>query len=242
MWVTVGPTCCAKLGRNVIDIKHVMTHFSTRNMPALAHKIGKWNVSFHPEIAHPIYQGLFSFVPTAVPFSIYRRVTNRPSLANNATIKNPLLVRLSDHTLYPHFLVTCPSQPFRTQRSSLGLIRMHFHPLSGKSARPRQRFIMAKSCPRYVVAPITSTASRSNRTQANEKCPVCGHLEAFYEEKQVRSPKVLRTPVLTPWTDAQRRRRIHDSLYGMSLSRTPHFFPSHPFQCVSCSHGWRINN
>ncbi|KAH7910021.1 hypothetical protein BJ138DRAFT_1173402 [Hygrophoropsis aurantiaca] len=45
--------------------------------------------------------------------------------------------------------------------------------------------------------------------KVSEKCPVCGHLEAFYEEKQMRSADEGSTILYT---------------------------------CVSCKHGWRVNN
>ncbi|KAF8555893.1 DNA-directed RNA polymerase I kDa polypeptide [Imleria badia] len=45
--------------------------------------------------------------------------------------------------------------------------------------------------------------------KVTEKCPACGHLEAFYEEKQMRSADEGSTILYT---------------------------------CVSCKHGWRINN
>ncbi|KAH7920498.1 DNA-directed RNA polymerase I kDa polypeptide [Leucogyrophana mollusca] len=45
--------------------------------------------------------------------------------------------------------------------------------------------------------------------KVSEKCPACGHLEAFYEEKQMRSADEGSTILYT---------------------------------CVSCKHGWRINN
>ncbi|KAG1908700.1 uncharacterized protein F5891DRAFT_24520 [Suillus fuscotomentosus] len=45
--------------------------------------------------------------------------------------------------------------------------------------------------------------------KVSEKCPACGHLEAFYEEKQMRSADEGSTILYT---------------------------------CVSCKHGWRVNN
>ncbi|KAF8839902.1 DNA-directed RNA polymerase I kDa polypeptide [Paxillus ammoniavirescens] len=45
--------------------------------------------------------------------------------------------------------------------------------------------------------------------KVSEKCPACGHLEAYYEEKQMRSADEGSTILYT---------------------------------CVSCKHGWRINN
>ncbi|KAG2142708.1 transcription factor S-II-domain-containing protein [Suillus cothurnatus] len=45
--------------------------------------------------------------------------------------------------------------------------------------------------------------------KVSEKCPACGHLEAYYEEKQMRSADEGSTILYT---------------------------------CVSCKHGWRVNN
>ncbi|KAG1857099.1 hypothetical protein F4604DRAFT_1894165 [Suillus subluteus] len=53
--------------------------------------------------------------------------------------------------------------------------------------------------------------------KVSEKCPACGHLEAYYEEKQARK----------------------------TYAHPPHFVDpvsSIVVQCVSCKHGWRVNN
>lgn len=65
-------------------------------MPALAHKIGRLLSSGDVAIIDHRYQGLYSFVPTAGPFSLCHRVTSRPLLANNAIMRNLHLVRLID--------------------------------------------------------------------------------------------------------------------------------------------------
>lgn len=99
----VGPSCCSRSGKDVIDVMHVMlyqrmwVHFDTPHaMPA--HKIGTLTV-LRPLLpsTNGYLQGLCSFVPTAVPFSTYHAVTNRQSLANSVTTKNPPLVCLSSH-------------------------------------------------------------------------------------------------------------------------------------------------
>lgn len=45
--------------------------------------------------------------------------------------------------------------------------------------------------------------------KVTEKCPACGYMEAYYEEKQMRSADEGSTILYT---------------------------------CVSCKHGWRVNN
>ncbi|KAI9454722.1 hypothetical protein HD554DRAFT_2149904 [Boletus coccyginus] len=73
----------------------------------------------------------------------------------------------------------------------------HSHPDAFPSALRQKRKTQTKIHQGKVLPKVT------------EKCPACGHHEAFYEEKQMRSADEGSTILYT---------------------------------CVSCKHGWRINN
>ncbi|KAI6107362.1 hypothetical protein EDD16DRAFT_1887102 [Pisolithus croceorrhizus] len=57
--------------------------------------------------------------------------------------------------------------------------------------------------------------------KVSEKCPACGYMEAYYEEKQAR---------------------FDDFVYRTSFLPTAHAHANDIHKCVSCKHGWRVNN
>lgn len=62
--------------------------------------------------------------------------------------------------------------------------------------------------------------------QVTEKCPSCGHMEAFSKEMQLRSADEGSTILYTV--------RITSTVTVSRLDRK--------LQCVKCRHGWRVNN
>jgi DNA-directed RNA polymerase subunit M/transcription elongation factor TFIIS len=82
--------------------------------------------------------------------------------------------------------------------------------------------------------------------QVSEKCSACGHLEAYYEEKQVAGTV---STVYSKLNCLQPQMRSADEgstiLYTVrhSAVHSPSLMNSYiDFQCVSCKHGWRVNN
>lgn len=142
-------------------------------------------------------QGRCSFAPTAVPSSPCHREMNRPSPANCVITRNPLLVRPSVDD--PHAtLVTfpCPSVREHGDRHSLTSGRVPICPETeaqdadkGPSGQSP-----AQGRPSHTSRPDLGFLFKPT-TQVTEKCPACGHPEAFYEEKQVGCPDNTHTRV-----------------------------------------------
>ena len=75
-----------------------------------------------------------------------------------------------------------------------------------------------------------------------EKCPSCGHMEAYSKEMQVMYPDLPTSEEIIVIVAKECRRGLDNNLHGkyvfyclvgLSLTR---------WQCVSCKHGWRVNN
>lgn len=85
--------------------------------------------------------------------------------------------------------------------------------------------------------------------KVSEKCPECGHGEAYFQEKQVRRI-VCRTAV-----NADGHIQMRSADEGSTILYTVRLFPLFQHkacycwfadvlsdQCVDCKHGWRVNN
>ena len=98
--------------------------------------------------------------------------------------------------------------------------------------------------------------SRRPCMQVTEKCPECGHMEAYSKEAQVRTPRSPRIIVRTTLTRLTPRPQLRSADEGSTIFYTVRgtFSSSHVRdrltllaclcvpQCVKCKFGWRVNN
>lgn len=85
--------------------------------------------------------------------------------------------------------------------------------------------------------------------QVTELCPNCGHDQAYSEEKQVSELALHKRSLF----DVRSNYQMRSADEGSTILYTVRIYVRHsggtlitpfmsPIQCVSCRHGWRLNN
>lgn len=80
-------------------------------------------------------------------------------------------------------------QPMKTSRLSQSPIQTHSPPPLDRSGRLRRRsMLQTRTCSRYIAWMLIDEERVliMSGTQVTEKCPECGHMEAYSKEAQVR--------------------------------------------------------
>lgn len=169
------------------------------------------------------------------PFSPCHRATNRSLLASNAITKNPPLVRLIRSYR--------PSDTDTLEAYENIEIITRSHPDAFPSAlrqkrKTQTRIHEGKVLPKVRHHMPIHPGLVIESTQVTEKCPACGHPEAFYEEKQVR-PQIMcpstKGSCITQMRSADEGSTI---LYTVCLRYPGYRFPSHITVSVRLLQTW----